>query len=162
MFSGMDPKRGQFSIPVPKQQHVSEDRLRNILDNMMAPGMTPSLASAPLLSSSLLQAINSQSNSHSVPRASAPAPAAGLHDNESLAIPAKRGRMEALAKPLSPPPLASSSSGPPSSKSGGVGVPMLAARKDAPRVAFSTRADPKLAAAATASDEAKAAALDEY
>ena len=39
---------------------------------------------------------------------------------------------------------------------------MLAARKDAPRVAFSTRADPKLAAAATASDEAKAAALGEY
>ena len=39
---------------------------------------------------------------------------------------------------------------------------MLAVRKDAPKIAFSTRAVPKLAEAVTATEEAKAAAMSEY
>ena len=119
---------------------------------------------APLLSSSLLQAINQQGGGIVVPRAPAPTFVGELlnSDGSSAAL-VKRGRLEVLAKPVSPPPIASSSlTYSSSSNAGDAPVPMLAARKDAPRVAFSTRAEPKLAAAATASEEAKAAALEDY
>ena len=41
-------------------------------------------------------------------------------------------------------------------------MPMVAASKDAPKVAFSTRAMPKLAEAVAENDEAKDAALSSY